>query len=262
MSLNYKEYAEFFEVEMKKNLPIYNSHGELLEIQEGEKFKQVYDPGSKILNVFPKYWFLSNMTGNLISAYGGKLRWIIKVNENKSPYPYYFFNGADSKKKSIAVHHLVALVWSSDIFGKAKDYLEKKSLDAFGRTHEDGKINVHHKYSVSRYPEKRFDQNNLEIVTGKSHSVVNEMPKIDTTPEKRIRFVNELNGVAYDEAPDKVVVLTDGEKKELFEVEPNSESIKKIINNVVSVLDFYLTFNYDDGSSITIKPECRTKILK
>ena len=141
-------------------------------------------------------------------------------------------------------------------------FIEKKSLDAFGRTHEDGKINVHHKYSVSRYPEKRFDQNNLEIVTGKSHSVINEMPEKNDTPEKKIRFVNQLNGVANDEAPDSVVVLTDGEKKDLFETEPNSEKMKDIRNHVVSVTDLYLTFNYDDGSSITIKPECRTKILK
>lgn len=217
---DYKWYARVFEDEMREGREIYNSKGELLEIDEDEEFKQCYDPSDPRRAILPYSWFLSNKSGNVISVKPNKdLIWLLRIN-NASNYEEYKFTHPKTKKiKNIKIHNLVGLVWGAKEFGLATDYLNESDLYAIGDKSNLENVNGHHKKSIKDYPKKQFDPDNIEFMTVRAHKILHNFPDDSASLEKKKDFVIELNQLADIEAPGKVIVVTGGEEKEIFSID-------------------------------------------
>ena len=72
-----KKAAEIFERYMNQGLPVYDSKGNELILQDDEEFRQCYDENDPVRKVLPTSWFVSNL-GNLISVYRNKPEWLLR----------------------------------------------------------------------------------------------------------------------------------------------------------------------------------------
>lgn len=156
----------------------------------------------------PKYWFETNKD-NLISMYTGKPKWIRKDMRDSKRGKYVFTMEKDGKivHKSIEAHNLMALVFGSDVYGSAKDLLQKEGVYSFGRAGEN-KNQGHHKDGdvTNNSPE------NIQIVPEAVHRLLHSMPSSENLNDpKLLEWDKNMMEVLKDEEPDKFTIIYGGE---------------------------------------------------
>ena len=164
------------------------------------------EPGRRDL---PEYWFVTNK-GNLISVYSGKPKWIKKdVRESgRGKYVFTILKNGIIVRKSIEVHNLVALVFGSNIYGKAKDLLKEKGVYSFGiRSKEEIHNNGHH---IDGDKENN-SPDNIQILTTDVHQLIESMPCSSEPEDVHLAWSLKASNVLSDEEPDKITVCYGGE---------------------------------------------------
>ena len=206
--MDYKKYYDKFETLMGENSKIYNRAGEMLFLNADEVFCQCYKPDDNMRKTFPQYWFLSNY-GNLISAYGNKLRWLMKDNDNgRYSYHYIIYNeDGIGKLKNIELHDLLGIVFESQKYGKAIQLMNVKGVNSFGVKSQNMDVVQGHHIDGNK---NNNVPGNIEFVTDKVQSVIHAVPHVSASDEESFAYLRRLGQVLQDEAPDKVsVLLTD-----------------------------------------------------
>lgn len=204
MVKNHLYYKNIFDSWMSEGQPVFNSKGEELKLEEGEEFRQCYDPDIPIRSVLPQSWFISNKE-NLISTYTGEAKWLLKELDPARRGTYRFnYNGRIKVLKS---YTLMGIVFGAFRFGKADEIMNEKLVYAF----YDGRrsiVNAHH-------PEGK-EQNIVEFVDVPTHNMIHSAPGRDADPEKQFDFMVKLLDLMDTEVPGQNVILTTGDKKYIY----------------------------------------------
>ena len=205
-----KEYAQMFQEYISEGKDIYNDKKtEQLILEDEEIFIQCY-ANTETRRLFPPYWFVSDI-GNLVSLSTGEPVWL-KQNERDNGSKYYKFGIKDSEGnhvqyKNIEVHNLVALVHGSDIFGQAKELLEKDGIFAFGVNNKaESKVQGHHKDG----DHSNNNVKNIQILTSDMHNLLEKAPSPDASDEKIFTYMKELSNQLQIEEPGKPVFTSAG----------------------------------------------------
>ena len=206
---NEKYYAALFKAALEEDRPIYSTSNpnKRFEAADGEKFKQCY-ADTPTRKTFPKYWFISDGC-NLISMESGEPKWIEGYKKNKTGkcYKYIIYDGDTMQKKNIEAHNLVALVFESEVYGRALELLEQDGVFSFGvKNNEKLSNNGHHKDGNRA----NNNPNNIQIVTNTIHTLIDRIPNPNGTGEQEIEFMQQLGELAAKEEPNKITVLFTG----------------------------------------------------
>ena len=202
--------AEYYNNRFKEILeadePIYSTSNpnKRLIIADEEVFKQCY-ADTPTRKTFPKYWFISDRC-NLITMKSGKPKWIegYKKNNTGKCYKYVIYNGDEMQRKNIEAHNLVALVFGSEVYGRAWELLEQDGVYSFGTKNKEKLSNTgHHKDSCR----SNNTPQNIQIITNRVHTLLDKVPHPATNDHK---FISELVELATKEEPNKITVLFDG----------------------------------------------------
>ncbi len=207
--LSAEEYAERFETYMAAGEPLYDRREtDKLVLQEGEEFRQCYDPHDPARRDFPKCWFISDK-GNLISCDGKIPRWL-KWDADKEGYFSYHFMLPNGHNKIIKSHNLVGLVFGSERVGSAKKKLNDKGIFAFGNTEED--INGHHKRAIKEHPELQNDFGNIQFLPKPLHTLIENGPAENAGITEEEAYMRKLSATTEKEFPDSIVVVATGKE--------------------------------------------------
>lgn len=202
-----KEYKEKFERLLAETDVIYTrKKDEYLVLDENIKWKQVYKADDEARKVFPNYWFLDN-EGHLASICGKKIS-LIKSNfhdatKRYKEYIYYINENDELLKRKVYVHQLVAIVFNSLYYGKAKKKLQNDGLNGFGL--QDDCLNVHH----IDCNKNNNNIENLELLTKQTHYTMNAVPEQKKADKKNFFYMQRLADVVADEEPDRMTVYVD-----------------------------------------------------
>lgn len=212
-----EEAVKVFEQYMSQGLPVLDSKGNELVLQENEEFKQCYDANDSVRSVLPVTWFVSNH-GNLISTYRGKPEWLLRDKNDKSRDTYHFI--LNNKIKIISSYALVGLVFGSSRFGIAKDLLEEDSVYCFGHYGSETNVQTHHISDKKNHPDLINEPSNLEFVTCRAHRVAHTIPAEDAVPEKQHEFMDKFAELCKAECPDSIAIaIRDGDSCKLAETQ-------------------------------------------
>lgn len=212
-----KEAIEAFEQFMSQGLPVLDSKGNELILQEDEEFKQCYDANDSVRSVLPVTWFISNH-GNLISVYRGRPEWLLRDQNDKARDTYHF--ALNGKIKIISSYALVGLVFGSPRFGAAKELLEEDTVYCFGNYGSDTNVQTHHVLDKKNHPELINEPSNLEFITVRAHKVAHTIPTEDAAPEKQHEFMEKFTELCNVECPDSIAIaIRDGDSCKLAETQ-------------------------------------------
>lgn len=202
-----KEYKEKFERLLAETDVIYTrKKDEYLVLDENIKWKQVYKADDEARKVFPNYWFLDN-EGHLASICGKKIS-LIKSNfhdatKRYKEYIYYINENDELLKRKVYVHQLVAIVFNSLYYGKAKKKLQNDGLNGFGL--QDDCLNVHH----IDCNKNNNNIENLELLTKQTHYTMNAVPEQKKADKKNFSYMKRLSDIVADEKPNKITMYVD-----------------------------------------------------
>ncbi len=175
--MNEKSYttkARLFKTELKKVMDgdrkVRMSKGEeYVELRQGERFRQCYKPDTPVLEELPEYWFVSRY-GTVLTFETGKIKCLRNSPQVCKSYPKitYLDRSDNTKKHCIRVHDLVALVYGSDVFGKANELLQEKGKSAFGSNADPDNVQGHHIADK----ENIYDPNNVQLMRSGLHRAI------------------------------------------------------------------------------------------
>ena len=209
-SIKPQEYIDKFAELYNTGNPIMNeTTGEIFVAADDEEFRQCYaeTPARRML---PMYWFLSNKE-NLLSLKKDRIQWLNKNPRQGRDTVCYKFKLAttDGKKtKNIEAHDLMGLVWESDSFGLATDLLNEKGVKAFGiHSKTETAVQGHHRDTN----ETNNNPDNILFVSNQVHPLLHNAPKHDASPEKEIKYMQELGEVMTKENLHKLTIVFTGE---------------------------------------------------
>lgn len=206
---NEKYYADLFKAALEEDRPVYSTSNpdKRLVIADGERFRQCWTD-TPTRKTFPKYWFISDRC-NLISMESGEPKWIEGYKKNKTGkcYKYIIYDGDTMQKKNIEAHNLVALVFESEVYGRASELLEQNGVFSFGTKSKEKLSNTGHHVDSCR---SNNTPNNIQIITNAVHTLIDRIPNPNGTGEQEIEFMQELGELAAKEEPNKITVLFTG----------------------------------------------------
>lgn len=238
-----KKAAQIFEEYMSQGLPVYNSLGEELILQDGEEFRQCYDENDPVRNVLPTSWFVSDQ-GNVISVYRGKPEWLLRDKADKARDTYHFC--LNDKIKIISSYALVGLTFGSEKFGTAKKLLDEQTVYCFGNYGDEENVQTHHVRNKKDYPEQINDPENLEFMTVRAHRLCHEIPADDAPMQEKQKFMHKFTEVCSKECPNGVVIAfrdKDGscrlaQVSNLTFTENGWKSLQTYISNIKKSLEY------------------------
>lgn len=201
-----KDYNAIFQG-LRKKIVYSKDRKEKVYVKTLKSWKQCYSAESKARKELPQYWFVDDK-GDVISVARKKpilLKRDYKTDfenryKNANRYNYHY-----DGHKNITASTLVALCFGSEIYGKAKDLLKKKGLEAFGNNADQDNVQVHHH-------DKQGDNNNpdnLELLTSRVHKVIHNRQKGLTEKE----YLLQVGKVAAVEEPERITALLIDDKK-------------------------------------------------
>lgn len=239
-----KKAAEIFERYMSQGLPVYDSKGNELILQDDEEFRQCYDENDPVRKVLPTSWFVSNL-GNLISVYRrNKPEWLLRDTNDKNRDTYHFQVGG--RIKIIASYALVGLVFGSEKFGTAEALLEEQNVHCFGNFKEDLNVQSHHIKNKKDFPELINDPENIEFMTVRAHRLCHQIPADDAPMQEKQKFMQKFTELCAQECPNGMVVAfrdKDGSCKlaqvsKLTFTEKGWKSLQTYISNIKKSLEY------------------------
>lgn len=178
----------------------------------GETYRQCYSRTKAERKRLPVYWFVSRPSGNIFTTSGKKIK---QLSKGKTDRGYEYVNYSIGKRsRYIGVHDLCAIVFESTAFGKAKELLKKKSIDAFGRSNLPDNLQGHHEMPISACRDTPNDPGNIGVVTIRAHNIAGMIPAESASDIEHREFMEKLSKLADIEAPGKVVIAAniDGAK--------------------------------------------------
>lgn len=217
-----KNYIEKFTEVIETNTPIYSSNDEtkLFIPEDNEIFKQCW-ADTNTRKTLPKYWFISNH-GNLISVCHDDPVWIEGYTDETGTRKCYKYiihdeNNATMQHKNIESHNLVALVFGSEVYGKAAELLEQEGVYSFGINNKRKlKAQGHHIDGDHTNNEPQ----NIQIVSNRVHPLLHSVPDLKNNLKKELQFMQRLADVVSEEEPHKITILFTGyywdEKEQQF----------------------------------------------
>lgn len=233
---------------MSQGLPVYDSKGNELILQEDEEFRQCYDADDSVRKVLPVTWFISNH-GNLISVYRGKPEWLLKDQNDKNRDTYHF--QTDGRIKIIASYALVGLVFGSEKFGTAEALLEEQNVHCFGNFKEDLNVQSHHIKNKKDFPELINDPENIEFMTVRAHRLCHQIPADDAPMQEKQKFMHKFTEVCSKECLNGVVIAfrdKDGscrlaQVSNLTFTENGWKSLQTYISNLKKSLEYVMSLD-------------------
>lgn len=202
------DYKKIFENYLTEGLPIFDSKGHQLQLQDDEEFRQCYDPSDPARRDFPKCWFVSNR-GTLLSTHGKKVIWVRPVIHEADRNAYHFW--INNKVKTVKAYNLAALVFGADRFGEAADKINKKGIYSFGSAEKPDNIMGHHILDIKSCPDLINDPANVQFVTSKVHNLIHQSGKNETEHDD-VQYMQNLSKVAREEAPNEAVFVKTGDE--------------------------------------------------
>lgn len=202
------ECAELFYESLSNGTPIYSTSNKnkQLVIAEDEIFKQCY-ADTPTRNTFPVYWFTSKY--HLLTFYNGKIKWIEGYDRARgTKFHKYKLKKEDgtSTTKNIEFHVLVALVFESEVYGRAKELLKEYGVYAFGvKSKNTIKANCHHEDNLLNN-----DPGKLQIISTPVHTLLDSIPNLEATEKKHMEFMKRFSKLVEKEEPNKISLITTG----------------------------------------------------
>ncbi|MBQ9198577.1 MAG: hypothetical protein IJ141_00125 [Lachnospiraceae bacterium] len=172
-------------------------------LDEDEYFKQCYKANNKKRNIFAEYYFLSNKC-HLVSVYKNKLIWIDDEREERDgrgSYNLTIYNKEKDvyERRRITSTDLMAVVFDSKAYGKAKNILDKRGVLGFGRRGINDVVQAHHK-DINK---SNDEPDNIEVLTSELHEALHK----DFNSSNNIQ---ELMNIISKEEPDKITLILTG----------------------------------------------------
>ena len=117
-------------------------------------------------------------------------------------------------------HTLVALVFGSEVVGKAQELLDQNGVYAFGNHKNDDNLQTHHIKQVKDNPDLVNDKDNLQIMTSKLHQLIEkEVPSFNDDEKTHVEYIKKLDKVLpeqfdfdSEELAGKAIVILPPEK--------------------------------------------------
>ena len=228
-----EEYVEWMRQILEQDIPILNNDGERLMIEDGDVFRQAYDPNDPPRSILPAWWFVSRKGDVVDLSYPEEPEWRKKYEKPESRSFFYRFpivNNGVINYKNMELHNLVGLVFDSDRFGRADALFKGKGLDAIGRIDSQTiTVNGHHMDE----DKANNDSSNIQFVTTPVHILFSKIPKPGASDEANIKFTQEFSTLMEEEAPGEITMLIDSPVKTVMTLERDS----RIVQDIKSLLD-------------------------
>ena len=205
-----------------------------IDLTKSKEWKQAYQEGDAYRSSLPMYWFVSDQ-GDVISFGRTSNRAQVLKKDYWEGYVRYHIDN-----KIVRVHNLVGIIYGSEQYGKAKEYLKEEGIYAFGNKGYKEKVNGHH---IREQEDNTAD--NVEMVSTRVHTLLESEPgrREFYNDKDNIEFMQNLGHLCSEEEPYNISVFDPGMKvnKKTGEVKDiNYQKITTAVGNKPSRFDFIL----------------------